>query len=90
MGDILGICDFLFCKILVHNLDIAKEILELILNRHIVRVAVQKQQSIEITADGRGIRLDVYAGLFWIEQCSLYIQKSLCTEPYVAAWRQNN
>ena len=43
MGDILGICDFLFCKILVHNLDIAKEILELILNRHIVRVAVQKQ-----------------------------------------------
>ena len=53
--------DFLFCKILVHNPDIAKDILELILNKHIGRVAVQKQQSIEITADGRGIRLDVYA-----------------------------
>ena len=52
--------DFLFCKILEENTDIAKELLELILNIGIWKVIPQKQKTIEITADGRGIRLDVY------------------------------
>ena len=39
---------------------IAKELLELILGIEIRKVVVQKQKTIEITSDGRGIRLDVY------------------------------
>lgn len=53
--------DFLFCKILTENEDITKELLELILGIKIGKVRVAKQEPIEITADGRGIRLDVYA-----------------------------
>lgn len=52
--------DYLFCKILVERPDIAKQILELILNVKIKKVVPQNQKSIEITADGRGVRLDVY------------------------------
>lgn len=53
--------DFLFCKILTENENITKELLELILGIKIGKVRVTKQEPIEITADGRGIRLDVYA-----------------------------
>ena len=52
--------DYLFCKILTERPDIAKELVELILGVKIREVVVQKQKPIEITADGRGIRLDVY------------------------------
>jgi len=52
--------DFLFCKILVERPDIAKEILEIILGVKIKKVVPQNQKMIEITADGRGVRLDVY------------------------------
>ena len=53
--------DFLFCKILTENGDITKELLELILGKRLGVVRTDKQKLIEITADGRGIRLDVYA-----------------------------
>ena len=53
--------DFLFCKILTENEDITKELLELILGKKIGIVKSDKQKSIEITEDGKGIRLDVYA-----------------------------
>ena len=52
--------DFLFCKILEEHPDIAKELVELILNRSIQKVVVKKQEAIELTSDGKGIRLDVY------------------------------
>ena len=53
--------DFMFCKILMNNKDICKEVIELILGckvRNIVFPEVQK--TIELTSDGKGIRLDVY------------------------------
>lgn len=53
--------DFLFCKILTENEDITKELLELILDIKIGSVSANKQKAIDLTADGRGIRLDVYA-----------------------------
>lgn len=53
--------DFLFCKILTKRPDIAKELLELILGIKINRVEVHKQEEIEITSNGKGVRLDVYA-----------------------------
>lgn len=52
--------DFLFCKILQGHPEIAKELIELILRRRVRKVVIRKQESIELTADGRGIRLDVY------------------------------
>lgn len=53
--------DFLFCKILENNIDLCKELLELILKVKISRIVfVEKQKTIEMTSDGKGIRMDVY------------------------------
>ena len=53
--------DFMFCKVLENNPNICKELLELFLDVKIKKVVcVSKQKPIEITSDGKGIRLDVY------------------------------
>ena len=53
--------DFMFCKVLENNLEICKELLEMILGVKIRKiVCTSKQKVIEITSDGKGIRLDVY------------------------------
>lgn len=53
--------DFFFCKILMKNKALCKELLELILNVKIEKIVfTEEQKPIEITADGRGVRLDVY------------------------------
>ena len=53
--------DFMFCKVLSTDLELCKDILQLILDVKIreVRLA-EAQKSIEITPDGRGVRFDVY------------------------------
>ena len=52
--------DFIFCKTLENNLDLTKELLELILDIRIsgVRLA-QSQKSLKFTALDRGVRFDV-------------------------------
>ena len=53
--------DFMFCKILQNDPELCKELVELILDvkiREIVKL--DKQEAIEITNDGKGVRLDVY------------------------------
>ena len=53
--------DFLFCKILTSKPELCKELLEIILDVKIREINyLNKQENIEITSDGRGIRLDVY------------------------------
>ena len=53
--------DFLFCKVLENNEDLCKELLELILGKKIRRINyLAKQKVIDITSDGKGVRLDVY------------------------------
>lgn len=53
--------DFMFCKILQENEDICREIIELILGCKVKNIVyLEKQKSIEITSDGKGVRLDVY------------------------------
>ena len=53
--------DFLFCKIMQNNPDLCKELVELIIDRKIGEIIIDdSQQSIKITKDGKGIRLDVY------------------------------
>ncbi|MDD3403525.1 MAG: Rpn family recombination-promoting nuclease/putative transposase [Hespellia sp.] len=53
--------DFMFCKILQNNEALCKELLELIIGKKIeVLRYPEKQKAIEITSDGKGIRLDIY------------------------------
>ncbi len=53
--------DFMFCKVLENNEDLCKELLELILGIKIRKVVcVSRQKPIDITTDGKGVRLDVY------------------------------
>lgn len=53
--------DFLFCKILENNEELCKELLELILGKKVKKIVyLHKQEVIDITSDGKGIRLDVY------------------------------
>ena len=54
--------DFMFCKVLQNDPALCRELLELILDKEIGDiVTVNRQYPIEITADRRGIRFDVYA-----------------------------
>ena len=53
--------DFMFCKILQSDKNLCKELTELILSRKIGEILqVDSQKPIEITADGKGVRFDVY------------------------------
>ncbi len=59
--DLKFIDDFLFCKILSSNPELCRELVSLVLNKDIGAIQfASKQKPIEITADGKGIRLDVY------------------------------
>lgn len=50
--------DFMFCKVLEGNPELCKELIELILDTRIEVVSeIGKQHPIEITPDGRGVRL---------------------------------
>lgn len=53
--------DFMFCKVLENNEELCKELLELILGKKIRKINyLTKQKVIDITSDGKGVRLDVY------------------------------
>lgn len=70
--------DFMFCKILSTNPDLTKELLEIILEIKILEIRFpEPQKTIEITADGRGIRLDVY-----VEGDSLLPESDSCKTVY--------
>ena len=52
--------DFMFCTTLKENPELCRELAEMIIGRRISRiVSVQKQRSVEILPDGRGVRFDV-------------------------------
>ncbi len=53
--------DFMFCKVLSTDLELCKDILQMILNVKIREVRLSEaQKAVEITPDGRGVRFDVY------------------------------
>ncbi|MBQ7933455.1 MAG: hypothetical protein IJ327_01525 [Lachnospiraceae bacterium] len=71
--------DFLFCKVLENNEDLCKELLELILGKKIRRINyLAKQKVIDITSDGKGVRLDVYP--FKQKELHLYTFENRCNE----------
>ena len=54
--------DFMFCKILEQNPMLCRELLELVLDRKVGELAcINRQKPVEITANGKGVRFDVYA-----------------------------
>ena len=54
--------DFMFCRILEQKPALCRELLELVLDRKVGKLAsVNPQKPIEITANGKGVRFDVYA-----------------------------
>ncbi|MDE6621528.1 MAG: Rpn family recombination-promoting nuclease/putative transposase [Lachnospiraceae bacterium] len=53
--------NFVFCKVLENNLDLCRELLELILDVKIKEVALSdKEKVLDITPDGKSVRLDIY------------------------------
>ena len=53
--------DFMFCKVLQNNPQVCRELTELILGRRVGRFAApEPQKTIRLTADGHGVRFDVY------------------------------
>ncbi len=53
--------DFMFCKIMQSNPELCRELTQLILGKRIGKIIkLNKQHPIEITADGRGVRFDIY------------------------------
>ena len=54
--------DFMFCKVLEENPALCREILEMVLDHKVGELTcVNSQKPVEITADGRGVRFDVFA-----------------------------
>ena len=53
--------DFMFGKVLVNNPEICRRLLEVLLEIKIKKISFpERQKTIEILSDGKGIRLDVY------------------------------
>ena len=66
--------DFMFCKVMTTNPELCHELLELILGKKVgAFTRLDQQKPIEMTADGKGIRFDVYSeddsGLCMIVKC---------------------
>ena len=52
--------NFIFCKVLENNLDLCKELLELILKVKIKKVVLaDKEKTLDVTPDGKSVRFDV-------------------------------
>ena len=53
--------NFIFYKVMRHNQDVCKELLEILLEMEIDRIEMQGEEFIQIDAEHHAIRLDVYA-----------------------------
>ncbi len=53
--------NFIFYKVMRHNQDICKELLEILLEMEIDRIEMQGEEFIQIDAEHHAVRLDVYA-----------------------------
>lgn len=52
--------DFIFCKVLEESPELCRELLEIILEKKISKVVVNKQKSVDIMPDAKSVRFDVY------------------------------
>ena len=52
--------NFIFYKIMRHNPDVCKELLEILLEFKIERIEISQEEEIDIDFGSKGIRMDVY------------------------------
>ncbi len=53
--------DFMFCRVLQSTPELCRELVSLILGKEVKRfLQTEPQKAVEITADGRGVRFDVF------------------------------
>ncbi|MBP5251980.1 MAG: Rpn family recombination-promoting nuclease/putative transposase [Treponema sp.] len=53
--------NFIFYKVMRHNPDVCKELLEILLEMQIDHIEMRGEETVEIDYGSKGIRLDVYA-----------------------------
>jgi hypothetical protein len=53
--------NFIFYKVMRHNPDVCKELLEILLEFKIDHIEMKQEEEIEIDYGKKGVRLDVYA-----------------------------
>ena len=53
--------NFIFYKVMRHNPDVCKELLEILLEMEIDHIDMRGEETVEIDFGSKGIRLDVYA-----------------------------
>ena len=53
--------NFIFYKVMRHNPDVCKELLEILLEMEIDHIEMRNEETVEIDFGSKGIRLDVYA-----------------------------
>ena len=52
--------DYMFCKVMQENEDLCKRLVEVIIEKKIGKIIYnEKQRAIDVTSDGRGVRMDV-------------------------------
>lgn len=52
--------NFVFCKVLENNLDLCRQLLELILSVKIKKIELADKKILDITPDGKSVRLDIF------------------------------
>lgn len=80
--------DFMFCKVMTTNPELCHELLELILGKKVgAFTRLDQQKPIEMTADGKGIRFDVYSeddsGIVY--DCEMQTSKDESTKIFLCA-----
>ena len=61
LSDLTFADDYMFCKVLQRNMDLTKEILEVILEREITKIDLAaKQEVIDPFLDSKSVRFDIY------------------------------
>lgn len=53
--------NFIFYKVMRHNPDVCRQLLEILLEMKIDRIVMKQEEEIQIDYDKKGIRMDVYA-----------------------------
>ena len=53
--------NFIFYKVMRHNPDVCKELLEILLEMEIDHIDMRGEETVEIDFGSKGIRLDIYA-----------------------------
>lgn len=73
--------DFMFCKVMTANPDLCRRVLSLLLGKEIKKIEMHgMQQTVDITAGAKGIRMDVYLN---DEETVYDLEMQAASKPYL-------